>query len=97
MMLNGGELDGLRILKQETVNLMTRNHLPRDLLPLTFNGVAAGDLSTIRAHIGSRPYPASPQCYNCCYKQFGQSTSSNSKPRPCSWRTPEGSVHVSTG
>ena len=43
MMLNGGELDGLRILKQETVNLMTRNHLPRDLLPLTFNGVAAGD------------------------------------------------------
>jgi len=27
MMLNGGELDGVRILKSETVDLMTRNHL----------------------------------------------------------------------
>ena len=42
MMLNGGELDGARILEPETVALMTRNHLPGNLLPLTFNGVAAG-------------------------------------------------------
>jgi CubicO group peptidase (beta-lactamase class C family) len=39
-MLNRGELDGRRILKTETVELMTRNHLPRDLLPISFNGVA---------------------------------------------------------
>jgi len=40
MMLNRGELDGRRILKPETVALMTQNHLPRQLLPLSFNGVA---------------------------------------------------------
>ena len=42
MMLNQGELDGRRILKPETVALMTRNHLPQHMLPLTFNGVAPG-------------------------------------------------------
>jgi len=42
MMLNRGELDGQRILKPETVALMTRNHLPQHMLPLTFNGVAKG-------------------------------------------------------
>ena len=45
MMLNRGELDGQRIIKAETVDLMTRNHLPEDLLPLDFNGVARGDFS----------------------------------------------------
>jgi len=43
MMLNRGELDGRRIVKAETVALMTRNHLPAKLLPLEFNGVASGD------------------------------------------------------
>jgi len=42
MMLNRGELDGRRILQPETVALMTQNHLPRELLPLSFNGVAPG-------------------------------------------------------
>ena len=42
MMLNGGELNGRRILTAETVALMTRNHLPQHLLPLSFNGVARG-------------------------------------------------------
>ncbi len=42
MMLNRGELDGRRILKPETVALMTRNHLPAELLPIAFNGVARG-------------------------------------------------------
>ncbi len=42
-MLNRGELDGYRLLEPETVALMTRNQLPRELLPLTFNGIAAGD------------------------------------------------------
>jgi CubicO group peptidase (beta-lactamase class C family) len=34
MMLNRGELDGARILKSETVDLMTRNHLPEELVPI---------------------------------------------------------------
>lgn len=34
MMLNRGELDGVRILKPETVELMTRNHLADDLVPI---------------------------------------------------------------
>ena len=45
MMLNQGELDGRRILKAETVALMTRNHLPMNMLPLSFNGVARGAYS----------------------------------------------------
>jgi CubicO group peptidase (beta-lactamase class C family) len=35
MMLNRGELDGVRILKPETVDLMTRNHLAEELVPIT--------------------------------------------------------------
>jgi CubicO group peptidase (beta-lactamase class C family) len=34
MLLGGGELDGTRLLKPETVRLMTRNHLADDLLPV---------------------------------------------------------------
>ncbi len=34
MMLNRGELDGVRILKPETVDLMARNHLPEKLVPI---------------------------------------------------------------
>ena len=45
MMLNGGELDGHRVIKPETVSLMTRNHIPKNLLPLSFNGVAPGQHS----------------------------------------------------
>jgi len=45
MMLNRGELNGRRIIDAETVALMTRNHLPDNLLPLSFNGVARGDFS----------------------------------------------------
>ncbi len=33
MMLNGGELDGVRILSRKTVELMTTNHLPETILP----------------------------------------------------------------
>ncbi len=35
MMLNRGELDGVRILKPETVDLMTRNHLPDSMVPIS--------------------------------------------------------------
>lgn len=35
MLLNGGELDGHRILERETVTLMMQNHLPPKLTPVT--------------------------------------------------------------
>ncbi len=35
MLLNRGELDGARILKPQTVELMTRNHLAETLVPIT--------------------------------------------------------------
>ncbi|MYH51547.1 MAG: PQQ-dependent dehydrogenase, methanol/ethanol family [Gemmatimonadetes bacterium] len=34
MLLGGGELDGVRLLKAETVSLMTRNHLAEPMLPV---------------------------------------------------------------
>ncbi len=39
MMLNRGELDGARILKPETVDLMTQNHLADALVPITLGPV----------------------------------------------------------
>lgn len=41
MMLNRGELNGVRIIKPETVDLMTQNHVDQRLLPLSFNGIFA--------------------------------------------------------
>jgi len=38
MLLNGGELDGQRLLKKQTVELMTSNHLPNNLIPLNVMG-----------------------------------------------------------
>ena len=35
MLLNGGELDGVRILSPMTVNLIRRNHLPKDMVEMT--------------------------------------------------------------
>ncbi len=34
MLLGGGERDGVRILRPETVELMTRNHLPDEMIPV---------------------------------------------------------------
>ena len=42
MFLNGGELDGVRVLKADTVALMTRNHVPAAALPLGSRGYMAG-------------------------------------------------------
>ena len=39
MMLNRGELKGAHILKPDTVELMTRNHVVDNLQPLAFNGL----------------------------------------------------------
>jgi CubicO group peptidase (beta-lactamase class C family) len=35
MLLNGGELDGRRVLARATVDMMMRNHLPPELTPIT--------------------------------------------------------------
>jgi CubicO group peptidase (beta-lactamase class C family) len=42
MLLNGGELDGVRVLTPESVALMTRNHLPPELTPLEGSQVIDG-------------------------------------------------------
>jgi CubicO group peptidase (beta-lactamase class C family) len=42
MLLNGGELDGVRILKPTTIHLMTTNSLPPDIRFAEFEGVALG-------------------------------------------------------
>jgi CubicO group peptidase (beta-lactamase class C family) len=34
MLLNGGELDGVRLIGPKTIELMTANHLPDDLIPI---------------------------------------------------------------
>lgn len=44
MMLNRGELNGKRILKPETVDLMTRNHLPDRLVPIAIGPLALANL-----------------------------------------------------
>jgi CubicO group peptidase (beta-lactamase class C family) len=36
MLLNGGELNGSRLLTGETIELMARNHLPDQLVPIHF-------------------------------------------------------------
>jgi len=38
MLLNGGELGGVRLLRPETVQQMTRNQLPIETLPMKLNG-----------------------------------------------------------
>jgi len=42
MLLNDGELDGVRVLEPETVRLMRRNHLPDDLVPISIGGPNQG-------------------------------------------------------
>ena len=42
MFLNKGELGGTRVLRPETVDLMTRNHVPASVLPLGTRGYMAG-------------------------------------------------------
>lgn len=38
MLLNGGELEGVRILKSSTIEMMTQNHLPPELVPFSVIG-----------------------------------------------------------
>lgn len=39
MMLNGGELDSVRIIGRKTVDWMTMNQIPSKLLPIAYNGI----------------------------------------------------------
>ena len=39
MLLNGGELDGRRILSRKTIEIMTANHLPPEFMPYEIGGV----------------------------------------------------------
>jgi CubicO group peptidase (beta-lactamase class C family) len=39
LLMNGGSLDGVRLLSRKTVSLMTRNHVPAALLPYAVNPV----------------------------------------------------------
>src|SRR5688572_30953953 len=41
MLLNGGELDGVRILGRKTIELMAQNHLPQNIPSIAANGPAA--------------------------------------------------------
>ena len=41
MLLNGGELEGVRILGRKTIELMTQNHLPPNIPSIAANGPAA--------------------------------------------------------
>jgi CubicO group peptidase (beta-lactamase class C family) len=43
MILNGGELDGVRILKAETVDLMFQNHLKGQRMKYGLGGAVDGD------------------------------------------------------
>lgn len=42
MLLNRGELDDVRLLGRKTVELMTMNHLPDELMPFEMKGVGFG-------------------------------------------------------
>lgn len=43
MLLNEGELDGVRLLRPQTVRLMTRNHLDEALMPIQIGGFVPQD------------------------------------------------------
>ncbi len=42
MMLNGGQLDGLRLVSRKTIELMTSNHIKPELMPLSIGGNELG-------------------------------------------------------
>ena len=56
MLLNGGGLDGKRLLKPETVDLMTRNHLREGQGPLFWYQAGRGEPGDLRAHFNGYGY-----------------------------------------
>ena len=65
MFLNQGELDGRRLLRPQTVDMMTVNHIPDELLPLfgRDNGYGWGLGFCIAMDPKSFNYPISPDVY----------------------------------
>ncbi len=56
MLLNGGELDGVRLLGTKTVELMTANHLPEEMIPIlggtrAFKGYGFGLGVRVMVHV----------------------------------------------
>ena len=62
MMLNGGELDGVRLLGPRTVDLMTSNHLAADM-PTWHPGYGFGLGFSVRTHSGLSSWPGVPGEY----------------------------------
>ncbi|MFQ5923425.1 MAG: serine hydrolase domain-containing protein [Anaerolineales bacterium] len=52
MMLNKGEWQGTRLLDRKTVELMTRNHLSPDHLPISYNGIVDAPVPGIGFGLG---------------------------------------------
>jgi CubicO group peptidase (beta-lactamase class C family)/predicted outer membrane protein len=55
MLLNDGELDGVRLLRPETVRLMRSNHLPDELVPIGIGGADQGFGLGFAVSHGERP------------------------------------------
>jgi CubicO group peptidase (beta-lactamase class C family) len=72
MLLNGGELDGHRVLKPETVAMMMRNHLPPELTPITppplgnKRGYGQGLGGVVMLDSAMAGLPTSPGLYQWC-------------------------------
>ena len=72
MLLNGGELDGNRVLKRETVAMMMRNHLPPEITPITppplgeKRGYGQGFGGVVLLDSAASGLPASPGVYQWC-------------------------------
>jgi CubicO group peptidase (beta-lactamase class C family) len=63
MLLNGGELDGVRVLRPETVAMMTRNLLPDGMVPIASYygpGMGQGLGMAVKVHEPSERGPAPP-------------------------------------
>ena len=72
MLLNGGELDGRRVLKRETVAMMMQNHLPPELTPITppplgnKRGYGQGFGGVVMLDSAAAGLPTSPGVYQWC-------------------------------
>jgi CubicO group peptidase (beta-lactamase class C family) len=60
MILNGGELDGRRLLSRKTVELMTIDHVPNAVMPPHLAGNGYGLGFAVRRNLVDLPRPGSP-------------------------------------
>ena len=72
MLLNGGELDGRRVLERRTVDMMLRNHLPPELTPINppplgnKRGYGQGFGGVVMLDSVAAAMPTSPGLYRWC-------------------------------